>query len=384
FNPEFEVALVQWSCLAPAVKEPIVFDRIGNHVGITGISVGVEQKVTTYVEKGNVNDWFFLCLELFTDVHVKRYMPAVNVKLDSMSRIDIGKRLLSNMFSLRVPADRSEPLSPVAESISINRNARMCVASSEEHATKVSGVHEGIAVGSKIMLPSTFNGGPWYMYSSYLDALTICRSLGNPEFFITFMCNVKWPEIKRYMAQFPKLTPTDREDIVCRVFEQKEDFLRFLKEVKTFGYVSAEIPDPVQDPRGYKLVTKLMMHGPCGAANLDASCMQNEPCNKHFPKHYNEKTYFDAVQILNVHLEDMQRINFREMDRTKKSLGRLTYIHPSSGDLFYFRMLLCHHKGCKSPDEVRTINCQMLPTFRAACEALGLLGDDKEWDITLE
>ncbi|GJX71193.1 hypothetical protein Tco_0308364 [Tanacetum coccineum] len=69
---------------------------------------------------------------------------------------------------------------------------------------------------------------------------------------------------------------------------------------------------------------------------------------------------------------------------TKKSLGRLTYVHLSSSDLFYFRMLLCHQKGCKSLDEVRTVNGQMLQTFRAACEALGLLGDDKEWDITLE
>ncbi|GKF12420.1 DNA helicase [Tanacetum coccineum] len=64
------------------------------------------------------------------------------------------------------------------------------------------------------------------------------------------------------------------------------------------------------------------------------------------------------------------------------------------GDLFYFRMLLCHQKGCKSPAEVHTINGvhpevhtvngHMLLTNRAACEALGLLGDEKEWDITLQ
>ncbi|GJW54556.1 hypothetical protein Tco_0098641 [Tanacetum coccineum] len=33
-------------------------------------------------------------------------------------------------------------------------------------------------------------------------------------------------------------------------------------------HISVEIPDPVQDPRGYKVVTDLMMHGPCGVANL--------------------------------------------------------------------------------------------------------------------
>ncbi|GKF74596.1 hypothetical protein Tco_0220928, partial [Tanacetum coccineum] len=47
-------------------------------------------------------------------------------------------------------------------------------------------------------------------------------------------------------------------------------------------------------------------------------------------------------------------------------------------------MLLSHQKGCKSPIEVRTVNGQVLPTYRAACEALGLLGDDREWDIALE
>ncbi|GJU43618.1 DNA helicase [Tanacetum coccineum] len=104
------------------------------------------------------------------------------------------------------------------------------------------GDHEGITAGSKIILPRMFTGGPRYMYSHYLDALAICRSLGNPQFFITFTCNVKWPEIKRYIAQYPDLTPADRAYVVCRVFEQKvKDFLSFLKEVKTFGDVSAGV-----------------------------------------------------------------------------------------------------------------------------------------------
>ncbi|GKE49318.1 hypothetical protein Tco_1480576 [Tanacetum coccineum] len=296
-------------------------------------------------------------------------------------------------------------------------------------------------------------------------------------------------------------------------------------------YISAKLPDPMKDPKGYKVVSKLMMHGPCGVANPSAACTKKGIYNKHFPKMYNDRTFFDtnghthyrrrqtqvhvmrgesrlencnmvpynrmlclafrahinveycgwsmlikylfkyiskgpdrilgkiersiedaststgerhiqvdeiqnyldgrficpfeacwrifeypihrrepAVQILNVHLENMQRVNFRERDRhltyldfpseivwysntkswhrrmvrTKKSLGRLTYVHPNSGDLFYFRMLLSHQKGCKSPIEVRTVNGQILLTYRAACEALGLLGDDKEWDIALE
>nr|GEW89463.1 DNA helicase [Tanacetum cinerariifolium] len=82
------------------------------------------------------------------------------------------------------------------------------------------GDHDGVVVGSKIILPTSFTGGLRYMYSHYLDALAICQTLGNPQFFNTFTCNVNWPEIKRCMAQYPALTPADRADVVCRVFEQ--------------------------------------------------------------------------------------------------------------------------------------------------------------------
>nr|GEY87636.1 hypothetical protein [Tanacetum cinerariifolium] len=168
------MTLVQQSSLAPAVKEPVVFDRIGGHVEITGTSSGVEQKFTTPIEKGIVNGFSMLratfssmsanasespasiephtgppytienrglpyryCIPISTVFVRFRNMHAAHIESDSMSRPGVGKRLMSNMFSLHMPVDRSEPLSPVAESISIDRNARMCVAPSEEHATKV-------------------------------------------------------------------------------------------------------------------------------------------------------------------------------------------------------------------------------------------------------
>ncbi|GKD05034.1 DNA helicase, partial [Tanacetum coccineum] len=399
------------------------------------------------------------------------------------------------------------------------------------------------------------------------------EKLGIPQYFITFACNMNWPEIKRYMEEYPQLTPADIPDIVCRVFEQKKRGLphchtllwvdskdKIENAKKVDHYVSAELPDPGIDPTRYKIVSDLMMHGPCGIANSSAPCMKIGPCNKRFHKKYNDETYFDSnvhvhyrkkdtsvytikhesefnksyvvpynrtlclafevhinveycdwsmlikylfkyiskgpdriiakiskpigesaatenhqqeqvdeiqnfvdgryicpheacwrifdfpihsrepgVQILAVHLENMQRINFHERERLssivnfperlkttltewfayndfhedgyhltyldfpseyvwyadqkslrrrrilgKKSIGRLTYVHPSSGELFYLRMLLCQQKGRKSFLHMQTVNDQLLPTFRAACEALGLLGDDKEWAIALE
>ncbi|GJX56922.1 DNA helicase [Tanacetum coccineum] len=142
-------------------------------------------------------------------------------------------------------------------------------------------IHKGDRIGSdiggRLILPRSFTGGPRYMYSHYFDALTIFRVLGNPQFFITFTCNVNWPEIKRHMEEFLELTAADRADVVVRVFEQKvHDFCSFLQDSKCFGdvtgykiqhakevdqYISAELPNPETDPEGYKVMSEMMVHG---------------------------------------------------------------------------------------------------------------------------
>ena len=102
------------------------------------------------------------------------------------------------------------------------------------------GERDGSAVGSRIILPSSFIGGPRYMYNHYLDALAICRVHSNPSFFITFTCNVAWPEIQEYMQDFAHVTAADRPDIVDRVFERKiHDLVSFLRDSKPFGHVEA-------------------------------------------------------------------------------------------------------------------------------------------------
>ena len=43
--------------------------------------------------------------------------------------------------------------------------------------------------GKRIVLLSSFTGGPRYMMQNYLDAMALCRSYGYPDLFITFSCN---------------------------------------------------------------------------------------------------------------------------------------------------------------------------------------------------
>jgi len=73
--------------------------------------------------------------------------------------------------------------------------------------------------------------------------------------------------------------------------------------------------------------------------------------------------------------------------RTRKqgsAVGRMFFVHPSSGELYFLRLLLNTVKGPKSFEELRTINDHVHPTFKAACIALGLHRDDCEWDNCLQ
>ncbi|GJS83717.1 hypothetical protein Tco_0750258 [Tanacetum coccineum] len=161
-------------------------------------------------------------------------------------------------------------------------------------------------------------------------------------------------------------------------------------------YVSAELPSDDADPKCYRIVSEIMMHRPCGLACPSASFFQERDrldsavLDTHKKKttliewlHYNEwnidgrhLTYLDFPSE-SIWYADGKYWRQCRM-RTKSSIDRLTYVHPAVGDLFYQRMLLCHQKGYKSFPCIRTVNDVMYPTCRAACEALGLLENDRE------
>lgn len=60
-------------------------------------------------------------------------------------------------------------------------------------------------------------------------------------------------------------------------------------------------------------------------------------------------------------------------------IGRMYYIAPNSGDCYYLRMLLMYVKGAESYQDVRTFEGVVYNTFKEACAARGLVGDDEEW-----
>ncbi|KAF7826522.1 ATP-dependent DNA helicase PIF1 [Senna tora] len=61
------------------------------------------------------------------------------------------------------------------------------------------------------------------------------------------------------------------------------------------------------------------------------------------------------------------------------AFGRLHFVPPGSGELYYLRLLLNSTKGPTSYADIRTINNIVYTTFKEACYGMGFLDDDKEF-----
>ncbi|XP_071740770.1 uncharacterized protein [Rutidosis leptorrhynchoides] len=163
--------------------------------------------------------------------------------------------------------------------------------------------------------------------------MALYRESDNPDLFITFTSNPKWPEIDGMLSYVEGQKAPDRPEIVARVFKQKLDALTidimkqhifstcqaglYIIEFHKRGLlhvhmliwltrdykckmpadiddlISAEIPSQIHDPAGFKAVTEYMLHGPCGSAHMDAPCIIDRKCSKHFPKPYYAETTID-------------------------------------------------------------------------------------------
>ncbi|XP_065315372.1 uncharacterized protein LOC135924248 [Gordionus sp. m RMFG-2023] len=186
-----------------------------------------------------------------------------------------------------------------------------------------------IIPGKAVILPSSFQGSQRNMRERYHDAtMAIVLKFGKPDLFITFTCNPNWREIKENL--FPGQSPTDRSDLIARVFKLKLNELLFdINKKNLFGksmafiytiefqkrglphahiliilnddskietsqaidkFVCAEMPDKILDPKLFQIITHFMIHGPCGIFNPKSPCMENGICTKKFPKDFQMET----------------------------------------------------------------------------------------------
>ncbi len=175
-----------------------------------------------------------------------------------------------------------------------------------------------VAIGEKIILPSSFTLGPRHMVQNYQDAMAIYRWAGCPNAFVTFSYNPQWLEIKRALLFGQQ--PQDRSDLVTRVFKIKlkemindihknhilgrtiagiyviefqkrglphaHILIFFTKDYKPHTVedidrmMSAKLPNSETNELAHKTLARCMMHGPCGAAFPNAPCMEKGKCKK--------------------------------------------------------------------------------------------------------
>ncbi|EYC32590.1 hypothetical protein Y032_0003g1676 [Ancylostoma ceylanicum] len=175
-------------------------------------------------------------------------------------------------------------------------------------------------IGRIVILPSTFTGSPRHMHEYAQDAMLYVRTCGRPDLFITFTCNPEWIEIKEELIS---QVSSGRHDSIARVFKQKLTKLMdvitkshiygetrcwlysvewqkrglpnaysliWLKEKirpsQIDNIISAELPNPEQDPGLFEIIAKNMIHGPCGPLNPNSPCMKEGKCTKKFPRQF--------------------------------------------------------------------------------------------------
>uniref|UniRef100_K3Y2Z6 ATP-dependent DNA helicase n=1 Tax=Setaria italica TaxID=4555 RepID=K3Y2Z6_SETIT len=191
------------------------------------------------------------------------------------------------------------------------------------------GVEDADKVGKRTVLSPTFIGGPRNMRRRYMDAMALVRKFGKPDIFLTMTCNPNWDEIKNEL--YSGQSPQDRPDLVSRVFRAKLEELKkmlmekdILGKVRAFVYVmefqkrglphahfflimqrkykitcpekydlliSAELPNKKKYPDLYRMVTKHMMHGPCGTLNPLRPCTRGRTsCKNRYPRPFCDST----------------------------------------------------------------------------------------------
>jgi hypothetical protein len=101
-------------------------------------------------------------------------------------------------------------------------------------------LRSGSSVGRRIILSASFTGSPRYLYQKYQDCIGICKKFGCPDLFVTFTSNAALAKIAAALP--PVLTPSNRPEIVDRVFKMKLNILMDdIKKHNFFGPVNAAV-----------------------------------------------------------------------------------------------------------------------------------------------
>ncbi|XP_071718058.1 uncharacterized protein [Rutidosis leptorrhynchoides] len=290
-------------------------------------------------------------------------------------------------------------------------------------------------MGSRTILPASFTGGPllhWpkivrylqpYPYLTASDRADIVSRVfySKVKEFVTFLKQEKHLGSFRgilYTIEFQKRGLPHCHTLLWVHSEVSGAIIEHLDD-----YISAELPDPRSDPIGYAVISVTMMHGPCGLSKTKAPCMEGNtgvytthsgveldniyvvPYNRllilSFQAHINVECC-GSTMLIKYLFKYISKGTDRVATCISKPLGTNNSQTPEKSEPvdeiqnFIDARFICPHEACwrifKFPihhrcisfEDIRTVNEVVHHTYRSACEAVGLLGDDKEWATALE
>jgi hypothetical protein len=100
-------------------------------------------------------------------------------------------------------------------------------------------------------------------------------------------------------------------------------------------------------------------------------------CENH-PEEARDLLYPNALDVLTWLKETNRKACQPRAGGTRRVIGRIYWILPRDGELYYLRTLLHCVTSPKSFENLRTYQQMVYGTFRDACRARGLLEDDRE------
>ncbi|KAM0879429.1 hypothetical protein ACQ4PT_034241 [Festuca glaucescens] len=211
---------------------------------------------------------------------------------------------------------------------------------------------DGSSVDKRNILPSSYTGGRRYMVENFQDAVAIARVHGCPDIFTTFTCNPKWPEIAEAISVEPRQKPHNRADITVRVYHMKlQEYLTAIRRGEAFGKTVAVLHTVEFQKRGLPHAHILVWQdkekrGEVTPALIDSFISSEIP---------------DPVE-----------------DPLGYALVAEFMMHGPCGE-DNPKCPCMKDGGAKCYADVRTYNGIVYGSFKDACTARGLLGDDTQW-----
>uniref|UniRef100_A0A0R0HRF0 ATP-dependent DNA helicase n=1 Tax=Glycine max TaxID=3847 RepID=A0A0R0HRF0_SOYBN len=285
---------------------------------------------------------------------------------------------------------------------------------------------QGLSQGKRIILPSTFVGSPRYMDQLYFDGIDICSHVGFPNIFITFTYNPNWREIHRLLTPL-NLTAIDRRNTGWTIIKngiiidnrcivpynpkllkkyQAHINIEWCNQSTSIKYLFKYIN------KGYDRVTIVMVHDDNGtvphANTLNDEINEYLDCSVLYQDHDDiddllsnpriSKSKFIAWMNAHQAFVEGQTLTYSEfvtkfvynqkhrcwqLRKKGYTIGKLQWVPPTTGELFYLRMMLTVSRGPISFEDIRTIAGVEYPTYRETCFAMGFLQDDREFIPTI-